>query len=290
MGKYTLSLFHFFQSVINAVSKKDPYKLRLLFILILFVRSILFMQNCFAQELNNSELRFLSHLDSLNLTEEKTTYLLFLIHEKKFAENDTFKSILAHDYFLQNDFENSKTFYSSLKNISPKGSQELGYTLLKERKYSDAFFQNNLIQKKQDSVLLIQSRSALFLSDPSNIAARDELKKIIPLNDYNNKKKSPAIAGLYSALIPGSGKLYCGKKSQFTTIFLSNAALGLQTWEAGVKDGTNSARFIISGIIFSFFYIGNIWGSILEARNYTRELNKELENEILDYNLILVSN
>ncbi len=60
-------------------------------------------------------------------------------------------------------------------------------------------------------------------------------------NSYRNyfkaSKKSPVLAGLYSAAIPGAGKLYAGKKRQALNMFILNAALGLQAWNRITKPG-----------------------------------------------------
>lgn len=96
-----------------------------------------------------------------------------------------------------------------------------------------------------------------------------------------NRKKSPLLAGLYSALIPGSGKIYAGKKKQGIGAFLPVATLGALTYEAYKKGGIKSARFIVYSSIFSVFYIGNIWGSVLSVKIKQNEFNREYDNKIL---------
>jgi hypothetical protein len=104
-------------------------------------------------------------------------------------------------------------------------------------------------------------------------------------NSYRNyfkaSKKSPALAGLYSAAIPGAGKLYAGKKRQALNMFILNAALGLQAWESYHKAGVNSARFIVFGGLFSVMYISNIYGSIKSVIKSRRDEQKQLHYEIL---------
>ena len=93
--------------------------------------------------------------------------------------------------------------------------------------------------------------------------------------------RSPVLAGVYSALVPGLGKFYAGKKKQAIAAFLPVISLAALTYEAYRKDGVKSARFIGFGTLFSIFYIGDIWGSTLAVRIRRNEFNKEYDNKIL---------
>src|SRR5262249_3172854 len=55
------------------------------------------------------------------------------------------------------------------------------------------------------------------------------------------RHKSPALAGIYSALVPGLGKWYAGKKKQGIAAFLPIISLAALTYEAYRKDGVKSA-------------------------------------------------
>jgi hypothetical protein len=95
------------------------------------------------------------------------------------------------------------------------------------------------------------------------------------------KRRSPVLAGIYSALVPGLGKFYAGKKKQGIAAFLPVISLAALTYEAWRKDGVKSARFIGFGSIFTIFYIGDIWGSTLSVKIRRNEFNKEYDNKIL---------
>jgi len=94
-------------------------------------------------------------------------------------------------------------------------------------------------------------------------------------------RKSMFLAGLYSAVIPGLGKVYAGKPKQGIAAFLPLLSLGLLTYEGLRKDGVRSARFIGFGSLFTLFYVGNIWGSALAVRVRRNEFNREYDNKIL---------
>jgi len=95
------------------------------------------------------------------------------------------------------------------------------------------------------------------------------------------KHKSPVLAGVYSALVPGLGKWYAGKKKQGIAAFLPVISLAALTYEAYRKDGVKSARFIGFGTLFTVFYIGDIWGSTLSVKIRRNEFYKEYDNKIL---------
>ena len=95
------------------------------------------------------------------------------------------------------------------------------------------------------------------------------------------KHKSPVVAGIYSAILPGAGKFYAGKKRQGIAAFLPVLSLGAITYEAYRKGGVKSARFITFGSLFSVFYIGNIWGSVLSVRIKQQEFYRAYDNQIL---------
>lgn len=105
---------------------------------------------------------------------------------------------------------------------------------------------------------------------------------------YKACRKSPVLAGLYSAAIPGAGKLYAGKKRQALNMLIMNVGLGLQAYESYSKAGISSARFIVFGGLFSVFYVSNIYGAVkavLKSRNDERkQLHHDLTNYYLTYN------
>ncbi|KAB7732631.1 hypothetical protein F5984_01355 [Rudanella paleaurantiibacter] len=106
------------------------------------------------------------------------------------------------------------------------------------------------------------------------------------LNRYDStlraeKRRSPLVAGLYSAALPGLGKIYAGKTKQGIAAFLPILSLGLLTYEGLRKDGPRSARFIGFGSLFTVFYVGNIWGSILSVKVKRNEFRREYDNKIL---------
>ncbi|MEO6916521.1 MAG: hypothetical protein ABI151_13580, partial [Chitinophagaceae bacterium] len=88
-------------------------------------------------------------------------------------------------------------------------------------------------------------------------------------------------AGVYSAILPGAGKFYAGKKKQGIAAFLPILSLGVVTYESYRKSGIKSARTLAFGSLFSLFYVGNIWGSVLSVKIKEKEFYREYDNKIL---------
>lgn len=95
------------------------------------------------------------------------------------------------------------------------------------------------------------------------------------------KSKSPFLAGIYSAALPGAGKFYAGKKRQGVAAFLPVMSLAAVAFEAYRKGGVRSARFIGFGSLFTVFYVGNIWGSVLSVKIKEKEFYRAYDNKIL---------
>lgn len=139
---------------------------------------------------------------------------------------------------------------------------------------------------------LIQRLGSKLLNDSLNVnfASFDikyNLSVYQNLQEYNCQKikltnKKPIVAAIYSALIPGLGKLYCHKKKQALTSFAINAVFAAQSIESYIKLGPQSGRFIVFTGIGSVFYLSNIFGSFLVAKNYRKSKNQAINNAIKD--------
>lgn len=94
------------------------------------------------------------------------------------------------------------------------------------------------------------------------------------------KRKSPLVAGLLSTAVPGLGKVYAGRPGQALAAFLRVVPIGAIAYENYLHGGIKDPQFIVFASLFSLFYVGNIWGSVLSVQ-LTRD---EKINEI-HYNI-----
>lgn len=119
--------------------------------------------------------------------------------------------------------------------------------------------------------------------DTSHYVLHDEL---LTLNSCANRlkshrQKSPAVAGVFSALVPGAGKIYAGKTAQGISTLITVVGFGLVTLENWKKNGPENFKTILFGSVFTTFYIGNIYGSVYAARISENEFQHEYQNRIL---------
>jgi len=97
----------------------------------------------------------------------------------------------------------------------------------------------------------------------------------------NHKKKSPFVAGVFSAVIPGAGKWYAGQIGEALTAFFTVGIFSAITAENWVKNGFNDWKTITFGTIGSIFYIGNIYGSVASVKVYRNQFNDNQNHTIL---------
>ena len=107
--------------------------------------------------------------------------------------------------------------------------------------------------------------------------------KLLKISDEvrNHRSKSPLVAGLLSAIIRGSGKLYAGKKGEAVATFLSTAWIGFVTWENYRKCGLKSFRTITFGTFFAGAYASNIYGSVFSVSVVENNYRENVKSTIL---------
>lgn len=122
----------------------------------------------------------------------------------------------------------------------------------------------------------------------TNLHARNTLnEKYDPIVNKikSNKFKSPGLASIMSALIPGAGRFYAKDPKDAIISILFIATTGYQAYRRFNQKGSSSVGgWIFAGISFGF-YVGNIYGSNKSARYYNQKLN----DQILNYSLPIIS-
>lgn len=85
--------------------------------------------------------------------------------------------------------------------------------------------------------------------------------------------KSKFQAGFYSFLIPGAGKIYCGRIADGIYSFLIVGLTAWQAYDGFNDDGVRSTKGWVLGTLGSGFYLGNIYGSVIAAELYNRRIH-----------------
>lgn len=114
-------------------------------------------------------------------------------------------------------------------------------------------------QAAQNQLNQLQSPSAEDLSA--------DLSALEPLPE-----KSPGLAGTLSAVLPGAGQLYVGRKRDAALAFTLNAAFILAAIEAFDNDNN-----VLGGILIFFelgWYSGNIYNATNSAHKHNRDLRE----------------
>ncbi len=92
--------------------------------------------------------------------------------------------------------------------------------------------------------------------------------------------KNPYLAAGFSAIIPGSGKIYVGKTIDGVFSFF---LLSFVSWQAYIGFSENQMESV-KGWVFSgigaVFYIGNIYGSTIAAKIHNQKVNNAFDKQI----------
>lgn len=96
-------------------------------------------------------------------------------------------------------------------------------------------------------------------------------------------RKSKTLAGLYSTVVPGLGKVYCHRTVDGIQSLVSTAILGWQAYDGFHDDGVSSLKGWIFGTIGGLFYLGNIYGSVVAAEIYNEEHEERLLSTVKVY-------
>ena len=215
---------------------------------------------------------------------------------KKNPQSDTSKYLLAKSYFNINT-DSSLITFSKLNLTKGELANEKrlfsGFLHTSKKNYSLALSEVNMVNhtsNKRKHLAKIIGYSAKTLQgtlldslEEENSEFNYQYRVLNESQDRLRKKvhKSPIISGVLSTVVPGLGKFYVGQKKQGLSAFVITGILGYQTFESYRIGGKKSTRFIISTVLFSTFYIGNIWGSILAVEIVNREFEDEIHNDII---------
>jgi len=110
------------------------------------------------------------------------------------------------------------------------------------------------------------------------IFGKDEQSTISLLYDYRFEPpyKSPTLAGILSAIIPGSGKMYVGEWGDGITALVVTSLFAFLAYDNFRADHTTRA-WIFTGL-GAFFYAGNIYGSVASAQIFNARIDFEFNN------------
>lgn len=216
--------------------------------------------------------------DSLSLLIGKTYYAQQLLPQsiEYLDKVSTANSVLYREAVFFSAFNEaySKQFDVSIKKLSRLSNLEDQWLELRNFELAGSFLLQGNFERFDSLQQIFKGEWPIIAQQQANfLLYRKNLEEI--------KGKSPFLAGTLSALVPGAGKFYAGRKGNGIYTFLISSLLGLQAFEAYQKEGIESARFIIYSSLFTSFYIGNVWGSVLAVNVVRNEKRDAITHQIL---------
>ena len=133
---------------------------------------------------------------------------------------------------------------------------------------------------EDDPQAYLASAAGFSLEDFRLKEAEETLQHIYD-ERYLKARKSPVVAGLLSAVIPGAGKIYAGRTGEGIASLLSVGTMAAVTAENWVKYGPRNWKTILFGSLTGVFYIANIYGSCVSVSLYYDELQNAQNATVL---------
>ncbi len=262
----------------------------------------LFCLTASSQNIPNPDFLFIDHLTETNKNREA----LFLLNQGNELTNaDTLNYLKGMNYYLLKRPDTAAVYFNQVSETSNFYTRSKFFESLNlsySKKYTNALgcftaFTKDTLKKYDQLLDLVNAGNYLLLR---NYKSFDSVSHHFLYNDYRYsneqqrlvdmkkevvklKKKSPFIAGALSTVVPGLGKFYAGKKGAGLAAFAANGALAAMVFESYYRTGHNlkSPQFITFGTLFTFFYVGNIFGSVFSVKQQIRSVNGRINNEIL---------
>ena len=255
-----------------------------------------------AQEAARQELGFIRHLmsrdelkeslfllEGLNpqepsLTDSINFYKGWILYQQKQLEPSAgFLLRVSRESPL---FEQSRFFASY--NLAHSGNVNAADSILQFLIFESGSLEEALLNFERGGLALLRRDYERFdvfaagFSEAYNPFALQE-KSLVELAGELKKQpnRSPMMAGILSAAIPGLGKIYAGKTAEGIASFLYVGAMGLTTFDFYRRLGPQNGFFLLSAAVTGVFYAGNIWGSAVSVKRQQNELDHEMDQRIL---------
>ena len=168
-------------------------------------------------------------------------------------------------YFLTDQFEQSVQFLrGALPHIADtrqrtEAEQLIGLSYLMQKQWSEA---GKVFEALQRSGMLMVSEKAKVYYKYAEAGAH------LPT-------RSPFLAGVLSAIVPGAGRFYTGRIGDALNSLFVVGITGWQAYDGFRRDGISSVKGWTIGTLGGIFYVGNIYGSVISARVYNRNVADE---------------
>ncbi len=212
------------------------------------------------------------------------------------AKSDSIKLNLLRAYRLGNFYQQGisrfEDFYSpSNPEIPQVFAHEYLKLLLLERRYqqSQTFLQNNqriassYKSNVQLGIMLLQKDWAEAHTYSANAEVTDPYLEGLAGRGVTLKRKSPFLASVMSAVVPGSGKMYTGNWADGAIALIFVGSNAFAAYRGFSRNGSDSFYGWFFTAMGTGFYVGNIYGSHKSAKDYNAEKENLLHHEVENY-------
>jgi hypothetical protein len=252
--------------------------------------------NSSAQDLYNYDnskkfAEYLSKSGQYELATREYERLIFML-----PQNDSLKTSLLSMYRRSGKLDEAllrgRQLYPDISLMSSPSAVEYSRSLLLKTEYKTAreFWAANTQLSQPDKVIL--SATSEILQD--NYKSANEILSVLKDEDHKLasdykalagqavqiKKKSPALAGIMSTIVPGTGRFYTKDWKDGIVSMFFVGTMAFQSIRGFSKSGVHSTRGWIFGGVGLGFYLGNIHGSVVSAKNYNKKSHQTIRNRI----------
>lgn len=226
---------------------------------------------------------FLMDQELYSLASEEYERLLF-----EYPKDATLARALLKAYRLDNKLETALSRARHFSIDSKGVATEYIVALMLNKQHSDAnlfidakknLFAKDELQRFNTENLMLQGNYDLAYQNWVDNKSNPNSYGPILQEGKNLRLKSPVLAGIMSAIVPGTGRMYAKDyvDGLFSIVFVGGA--GYQSYTRFKKGGISSLGGWIYGILASGFYVANIYGSARAATFYNNKKKNKINEK-----------
>ncbi|MEP0860726.1 MAG: hypothetical protein HRF52_04750 [Ignavibacterium sp.] len=194
---------------------------------------------------------------------------------------DTILYKIAKSYSIIGDYENSLNYFSRIPQSSffyDNSVKEIGKIYYLNE--NDASLDKLIGEQENSFYDLVKLKIALKLiknqtGDLEEVLENSDEDFLVLKKFYQQRKnpdyKSELVAGILSAIVPGSGKIYTEEYGDGVTAFLLTGIFTYLAYD-NFKNDHKFRGYLFTGIA-SGFYLGNIYGSVASAQIFNAKID-----------------
>lgn len=206
--------------------------------------------------------------------------------------SDTILYKIGKSYSIIGNTDKALTYFSFIQTNSPLLNNAI---LEKARIYyltDDSISLNKVVNDFNSSSIELKKIKIAFrlktnqLDSIPNDLFKINDKDIRTLKSFYEKRINPAyksetVAGILSAIIPGSGKIYTEKYGDGITAFILTGLFSFLAYD-NFKHSHQIRAYIFSGLAAGF-YFGNIYGSVASAQIFNAKVDFNFLNDLSEF-------